>query len=67
VAVIALAGATGNIRLFQLLVQLGGNRPVALRPIIGTSSTFLPAEKNFFVAHWSDCLRTPEKAGGPAK
>ena len=39
----------------------------ALRPIIGTSSTFLPAEKKFFVAHWSDCLRTPEKAGGPAK
>ena len=31
VAVIALAGATGNIRLFQLLVQLGGNRSVALR------------------------------------
>lgn len=31
VAVIALAGATGNIRLFQLLVQLGGNRAVALR------------------------------------
>jgi hypothetical protein len=31
VAVIAFAGTTGNARLFQLLMQLGGNRPVARR------------------------------------
>jgi hypothetical protein len=31
VAVIALAGAVGNIRLFQLLLRLGGSRAVALR------------------------------------
>ena len=31
VAVIALAGVTGNMRLFQLLGQLGGNRAVARR------------------------------------
>jgi hypothetical protein len=31
VAVIALAGVTGNVRLFQLLAQLGGSRAVALR------------------------------------
>ena len=31
VAVIALAGMTGNVRLFQLLGQLGGNRAVARR------------------------------------
>ncbi len=30
----------------------------ALRPIIGTADTFLPAEKKFFVSHWVDCLRT---------
>jgi hypothetical protein len=34
VAVIALAGASGNIRLFQLLVRLGGNRKVALRVLV---------------------------------
>jgi hypothetical protein len=31
VLVIALAGITGNLRLFQLLAQLGGSRAVALR------------------------------------
>ena len=31
VAAIALAGVTGNVRLFQLLVRLGGSRAVALR------------------------------------
>jgi hypothetical protein len=31
VAVIALAGVTGNVRLFQLLAKLGGSRAVALR------------------------------------
>jgi hypothetical protein len=31
VSVIALAGATGNVRLFQLLARLGGSRAVALR------------------------------------
>jgi hypothetical protein len=28
----------------------------ALRPIIGKSDTFFPAEKKFFVSHWYDCL-----------
>lgn len=31
----------------------------ALRPIIGTSETFLPTEKKFFLAHWLDVLETP--------
>ena len=39
----------------------------ALRPIIGKSDTFLPAEKKFFLAHWSDCLGAPEKASAPPK
>jgi hypothetical protein len=34
VVVIAFAGTTGNTRLFQLLVQLGGNRTVALRVLL---------------------------------
>jgi hypothetical protein len=28
----------------------------ALRPIIGTSDTFLPTEKKFFIAHWIDTM-----------
>jgi hypothetical protein len=28
----------------------------ALRPILGTSNTFLPAEKKFFLAHWRDSV-----------
>ncbi len=28
----------------------------ALRPIIGTADTFLPTEKKFFLAHWSDVM-----------
>jgi hypothetical protein len=31
VVVIALAGVTGNVRLFQLLAQLGGSRTIAVR------------------------------------
>jgi len=33
VAMIALAGITGNVRLFQLLVRLGGSRAVACRAL----------------------------------
>jgi hypothetical protein len=28
----------------------------ALRPILGKSETFLPTKKQFFLAHWGDCL-----------
>ena len=34
VAVIALAGVTGNVRLFQLLARLGGSRAVAFRVLL---------------------------------
>lgn len=29
----------------------------ALRPILGKADTFLPAQKQFFVSHWGDCLK----------
>jgi len=29
----------------------------ALRPILGKSDSFLPREKQFFVAHWGDCMK----------
>jgi hypothetical protein len=28
----------------------------ALRPIVGTSDTFFPKEKKFFLSYWSECL-----------
>ena len=34
VAVIAFAGTTGNVRLFQVLVRLGGNQPAARRVLL---------------------------------
>jgi len=32
----------------------------ALRPILGTADTFLPTRKQFFVSHWSDCLKATD-------
>jgi hypothetical protein len=32
----------------------------ALRPILGTSDTFFPTEKKFFLAHWGDCLNSSD-------
>ncbi|HEX3626592.1 MAG TPA: hypothetical protein VH280_14350 [Verrucomicrobiae bacterium] len=37
-----------------LLVAL--QMTTALRPIVGKSDTFFPAEKEFFIAHWANCL-----------
>jgi len=37
-----------------LLVAL--QMSTALRPIVGTSDTFLPVEKKFFVSHWFECM-----------
>ena len=34
VAVIAFAGTTGNVRLFQTLTRLGGSRAVAFRVLV---------------------------------
>ncbi len=34
----------------------------ALRPIIGTASTFLPTEKRFFLQHWFEELSPPASA-----
>lgn len=38
-----------------LLVAL--QMTTALRPILGKSETFFPAEKQFFLGHWGDCLK----------
>jgi hypothetical protein len=34
----------------------------ALRPILGTSDTFFPKEKEFFLTHWGDCLNSHDDA-----
>lgn len=39
-----------------LLVAL--QMTTALRPILGKSDTFFPTEKQFFLAHWGDCLKS---------
>ena len=35
----------------------------ALRPLIGTSESFLPKTKQFFLAHWSECVSQSEHGG----
>jgi hypothetical protein len=50
------AGVNVWIIIF-LLVAL--QMTTALRPIIGKSDTFFPAEKKFFIEHWYDCLNSP--------
>jgi hypothetical protein len=37
----------------------------ALRPIIGTADTFLPAEKQFFLSHWGDSLKSSDSESKP--
>ncbi len=47
-------GGLGAWIIIFLLVML--QMTTALRPILGTASTFFPTEKKFFVTHWKDCL-----------
>ena len=47
--------------LIFLLVAL--QMTTALRPILGHGSTFFPTEKQFFLAHWTNCLDAAGKAG----
>ncbi|HEY0455977.1 MAG TPA: hypothetical protein VGE41_06350 [Verrucomicrobiae bacterium] len=49
-------GALTVWTIIFLLVML--QMSTALRPIIGSSSTFLPTEKKFFIAHWIDTIRS---------
>jgi hypothetical protein len=54
----SLAGFHTWVVIFLLVaIQM----TTALRPILGTSETFLPTEKQFFLSHWGDCLRSSDK------
>jgi hypothetical protein len=52
------AGLNTWIIIFILVVV---QMTTALRPFVGTASTFLPTEKKFFLTHWSDCLKEPAR------
>jgi hypothetical protein len=56
------AGVNVWIIIFLLVaVQM----TTALRPIIGTSDTFLPATKEFFLEHWADCVKDAGSGSKP--
>ncbi|HEV2209232.1 MAG TPA: hypothetical protein VG167_10685 [Verrucomicrobiae bacterium] len=44
-----------------IFVLVAVQMTTALRPIVGTAPTFLPEQKKFFLAHWSDCLSATEQ------
>jgi len=50
------AGFNTWVVIFVLVVL---QMTTALRPILGTSSTFFPEKKKFFVTHWRDNLDAP--------
>ncbi len=47
------AGLNTWIVIFVLVIL---QMTTALRPIVGEYTGFLPAEKQFFLTHWSECL-----------
>jgi len=51
------AGLNTWIVIFVLVVV---QMTTALRPLVGTSPTFLPKEKKFFMAYWGECLKSNE-------
>ncbi len=57
------AGLNLWIIIFLLVVV---QMTTALRPIVGTAKTFLPAEKEFFLTHWTECLNAPTNNAPPA-
>ena len=48
--------------IFMLVVL---QMTTALRPIIGTSPTFFPTTKKFFLSHWADCLKDDVRGSLP--
>ena len=54
------AGLNTWIVIFVLVIM---QMTTALRPIVGTSSTFLPAEKKFFLSYWGELLIGPAQLG----
>jgi hypothetical protein len=57
------ARSSAGFRVWVVIFMLVAlQMTTALRPILGTSKTFLPTEKKFFIAHWGDCLKGRDEA-----
>ena len=53
--------AAGLNTWIVIFVLVAVQMTTALRPIVGTSSTFFPAEKKLFWSYWGDCLEKSQK------
>jgi hypothetical protein len=52
------AHSRAGLRIWMgIFVLVTVQMTTTLRPLVGTADTFLPKEKKFFIAHWTDCLR----------
>ena len=52
-----LMKSTAGIRVWTVIYLLVAlQMTTALRPLLGKADTFLPPEKKFFLAHWSDVI-----------
>lgn len=58
------AGLKAWMLLFMLVVL---QMTTALRPILGTSESLLPAEKRFFLNHWARCFDQPQASKVPGQ
>ncbi len=59
---LASQSSKGNLTVWMVIYLIVSLQMMtALRPIIGRSETFLPEQKQFFLAHWADCLTKPSK------
>jgi len=55
------AKSSAGFRLWAVIFLLVAlQMTTALRPILGKSETFLPTKKEFFLAHWGECLRAQD-------
>jgi hypothetical protein len=52
------ARSSAGLRMWVLIfVLVVLQMATALRPLVGTASSFLPTEKLFFISHWAKCLQ----------
>ncbi len=56
------AGFITWIVIFMLVVV---QMTTALRPIVGTSDTFFPKEKKFFLSYWGECVNSSLENAAP--
>jgi hypothetical protein len=57
-----LVRSRGGIRVWTVIyILVALQMTTALRPILGRAETFLPTEKKFFLAHWSDVMNDSSK------